>query len=375
MSISTELAEALDQEKGQGVVVFVGSGPSIQAGLPNWRQLLERIARDYRKEKEVKIALDKGKYLDVAQYLSYLKGEQALQEKIVQIIDESSQIPSDLHEMIVSIPFSGIITTNYDLLLSRADKDKYFEFPITYNRKGLRTHLKKRFIFHLHGNIQDHQSIVLSKSGYDCIMLPKSKHVEHFLKSVFHQRVVLFIGYGFGDLDLDLLLLDMMEYDIIDKWSVYALIPSLNGDIDEVQNAVLRHRNINAIPVLDEGDYGYNSILLWLDNLKQAMSDIRYSRSKSLGKTYPPAQLDEITLVLSQSKHKRNLSRAIQETFTRPDLIKLSGSITNGDTLRQLYNLVQTEEIRSFLIRLNQLDRDPALEELLTMFLPDSSDS
>jgi len=56
-----ELLDAFDAGEGQGVVAFVGSGPSCDAGLPNWADLLERVAKDVGLYEKVKPHIRSGK--------------------------------------------------------------------------------------------------------------------------------------------------------------------------------------------------------------------------------------------------------------------------------------------------------------------------
>jgi len=65
---------------------------------------------------DIEASLDDGRFLDVAQYLAGIKTERAIQQKIADVIKDPRIVPGHLQELIVQVPFKGIITTNYDLL-------------------------------------------------------------------------------------------------------------------------------------------------------------------------------------------------------------------------------------------------------------------
>src|SRR5947209_2087608 len=119
--IPIDLLEAFDPNSKQGVVAFVGSGPSCDAGLPSWPELLRRVAAEIELDGEIEHYLNKGEFLKIATFLSNQRSERDIQERVAKQIERASREPSSIHKLIVSLPFAGIITTNYDLLLTVAD--------------------------------------------------------------------------------------------------------------------------------------------------------------------------------------------------------------------------------------------------------------
>src|SRR5258708_2556398 len=182
-----DLLEAFDRHRGSGVVAFVGSGPSCDAGLPNWPELLRRVAVEVGLESEVEERLDKGEFLKVAQFLARERSEKDIQERVVKQIERIERGPSQIHRLLVNLPFVGIVTTNYDLLLTEADSDRNFKPAITHQNTSVRAKLRERFILHLHGHVSDPESIIITRQGYDYIELKDDK-VRQFLASVFQTK-------------------------------------------------------------------------------------------------------------------------------------------------------------------------------------------
>src|SRR5260370_17596170 len=106
-----DLLEAFDRHEGQGVVAFVGSGPSCHAGLPNWPDLLRRVAVEVGLEQEIEKYLDRGEFLKVAEFLARQRSERNIQERVAKQIERSEQGPSSIHKLIVNLPFACIVTT------------------------------------------------------------------------------------------------------------------------------------------------------------------------------------------------------------------------------------------------------------------------
>lgn len=57
--------------------------------------------------------------LSIAQEYEAAFGRQALEERILEMIPDLQYIPSDLHQRLLSLPWSDVFTTNYDTLLER----------------------------------------------------------------------------------------------------------------------------------------------------------------------------------------------------------------------------------------------------------------
>src|SRR5260370_26724955 len=138
MDATIDLIEAFDPRKGEGLVAFVGSGPSCSAGLPSWPELLRQIATEVNLESDVEGYLSRGEFLQVAQFLAEERSEAEIRERVAKRIRQAAKSPSAIHELIVKVPFSGIITTNYDLLLTDADQSRRFNLPVTHESTGLR---------------------------------------------------------------------------------------------------------------------------------------------------------------------------------------------------------------------------------------------
>lgn len=111
MILKTIPAALINEFRNNNVVLFVGAGLSINAGLPSWSELLQLL-----KGNLISDELDDSFYkecdqMQKAQYLYDNVGK-------ITVINEIRTIFSrvkpnyDIHNMLIPIPLKSIITTN-----------------------------------------------------------------------------------------------------------------------------------------------------------------------------------------------------------------------------------------------------------------------
>jgi hypothetical protein len=138
---------------------------------------------------------------------------------------------NDFHRTLVSLPFKGILTTNYDIVLESALSEKEPQFA-SDNYFIVKDNPRKvsefflslddnisyhRRVAHLHGKYDDSESIVLSLKDYiDCYALKPTERESKLLTTApswslprkvlwatLATRAVVFIGFGWNDLYLN----------------------------------------------------------------------------------------------------------------------------------------------------------------------------
>ena len=116
------LLEAFSRNR---VVLLVGSGTSISASLPNWPKLLEGIARSAGLQADIKESvarhLGNEHFLDVADYLRDVLHRSDFHRLLERQLGQDNIHYAKIHSILVNLPTCGVITTNYDRLLDRAD--------------------------------------------------------------------------------------------------------------------------------------------------------------------------------------------------------------------------------------------------------------
>lgn len=185
--------------------VFIGAGISIPVGYPGLQQLLWDMAleADIDELKEKEITDD---WMDDFQTIKDVLGLEQYRECLIRIFDHRTKDTeySPLHLNMLNIPFCAYVTTNYDPCLEFAASNSptpYRGHLFAYPNLPV-VELKGEHIFHLHGYISPGdlgsvKSIVLSRDEYDDAY---EEIVSTFLRTLFRELDVLFIGFGWNDL-------------------------------------------------------------------------------------------------------------------------------------------------------------------------------
>lgn len=199
-------------------VLFCGSGLSAWANLPTWTELLGDIVRrlpeelpDQADSEELDRLLQKGKLLEVADHCKDKLGGRYHEILTRRLRGDTGPIPEP-HQVIVSLPFAGVITTNYDKLLERAysiySVNDGVPRTVTQDDDAMLSTLlfdQRFYILKAHGDIDDPRSMVLTTRDYQQII-----HASPAFSSVFSAilltNAVLFVGYSINDPDFRLLL-------------------------------------------------------------------------------------------------------------------------------------------------------------------------
>lgn len=197
--------------------LYAGAGLSMRAGYPSWSGLLslliEKATSDTiiseEKAKELN-ELAKKKFLLVAQELSDDFGREVFLSEIVNILSVYTRKPTEAHNMLPTIPFSLVITTNYDQLIENAYAKVKGEIPSTYNYQDVSDFSdalwrKNFFILKAHGDISRRSTMILTRKDYRSI-IHASAGYRAVLSAIFTTKTVLFLGVSLTDPETELLL-------------------------------------------------------------------------------------------------------------------------------------------------------------------------
>ena len=215
-SLPRDLVDAL--ASGEAVAV-VGSGPSVEAGLPPWKELLHLMIQECEQQlvgfndaEELRDMVNTGQLMEAAWEWAQLMRGQVYRDFIQRVFRPSGVRPTSTHKLILRLPFSAILTSNYDCLLEQAYMQEHgtVQIPPVYTQRNvaqlarLVSH-RGFFILKVHGHVDDVETIVLTQEDYqDIVHLQPAYRAA--LSTIFATRTAVFIGYGLRDPDLNLLL-------------------------------------------------------------------------------------------------------------------------------------------------------------------------
>ena len=178
-------------------VLFVGAGMSRGAGLPDWTELIDRLAADLHLKPPARFD-----YLDLAQWYAEQFGRDALGKAVHDTFHHACAAlrPTLAHYLLLSLPIRIVITTNYDNLLERA-LAALKRYPLRILRqedvprtgRGPGVHVVK-----LHGDAAHPDEIVLTRDDYD-EFFQRRPAMALLLEGLMLNRTFFFVGYGLKD--------------------------------------------------------------------------------------------------------------------------------------------------------------------------------
>lgn len=184
------------------IVIFVGAGLSTNAGLPNWSKLVENIldgisSKEPKSEKFKKALNDEILTpIEVLTKISQFREEAiSILEEQIRNFDQTKPLP--VHEKLGEIS-NQIITTNYDNLIEKALPN--FEIiSYTNEYKVAKLSNYEKYIFKIHGDIQEPNKCVLFPIEYDNLYTKEEKTSTFELKKIISDKSILFIGFSLSD--------------------------------------------------------------------------------------------------------------------------------------------------------------------------------
>lgn len=184
--------------------LLCGAGLSKAAGLPLWDELLEPQRKELKLSKQ---------FLDLpllAQYYcsNFPGGRERLEDHIFRKIDVPL-VPTQNHYLLTSLSVSEIWTTNYDQLIERADPKlvvRTFDSDVLGDPPAERAVLYK-----MHGDVEimrrdpTARKFVITREDYENYRRTHPRMWAR-LTSLFLTQSILFLGFGFNDPNINLLI-------------------------------------------------------------------------------------------------------------------------------------------------------------------------
>ncbi len=198
-------AEVADAANSGTLVMFVGAGISKLADLPTWEgfasKVLEQLVTaeiiDYRDEHQIKTSGDARKWLSIASIIA----RDAKFSIDYQSIFASKETKSKVYQHLNKCK-CAFVTTNYDKLISPDSLKSLPEKSWRHFKKDdlKTTMLDSQSVVHLHGCIDDPDSMVITTKDY--LNHYSRKNIDVFLEHLFSNKTVLFIGYGMAEIEI-----------------------------------------------------------------------------------------------------------------------------------------------------------------------------
>ncbi|RZM19511.1 MAG: hypothetical protein EOO88_37845 [Pedobacter sp.] len=206
--------------KDNRCAIFIGAGLSRRAKYPSWQELLNiliqaavkrslLVAGSQLHDQLLVHAARSEHALLTAQELSNIFGPALFREELANVFDDNRD-PVLAHELIIKLPFSFALTTNYDRLIENAYVGEKRKMPTVYTYQQTQDFASalwrgNYFIFKAHGDVQTRQTMVITERDYRELIYSAPGY-RAIMSSVFTTKTILFMGASLNDPEMKLLL-------------------------------------------------------------------------------------------------------------------------------------------------------------------------
>jgi hypothetical protein len=279
--------------------VFVGAGASIAAGLPSWQELVAKLASELPFEPDLPGGVfSPHALLNIPQYYEYEFGRRELHKRLEELLSERE--PSRIHNLLAQLPNRLYYTTNFDGLLEDALRDSdrtQIALIADDDEVRYRTDHRGIQVRKLHGTIERHRTIVLTRGDYASLRTHNPLMFET-LRSHLSEYAFLFVGYSLNDPDFTAIFDDVLLTMGDMRQMHYMCIPSVH----ELERQDLRHRGIEAIDLGTWGTPGAptEGLTAFLTELAAETSDITHVKRFFDG----VRRGDEVPIIVSSRTHE-----------------------------------------------------------------------
>jgi hypothetical protein len=163
---------------------------------------------------ELEEYINNGELLLVAEEMREKLGKTGFHDFMMEQFRQSKPKPTSTHQWLPKIPFSAVLTTNYDRLLEKTYEDSYKDASFhmftnkDYPELAMALRSGEPYLLKTHGTIDRIETIVLGTKDYREVMHNNPAY-RQYLRTLFSSKTVLFLGFGLTDPDLNLLLEEM----------------------------------------------------------------------------------------------------------------------------------------------------------------------
>ena len=186
----------------RGAAVLVGAGFSKYADLPApdspnpplWSDLAEAMLHQLYPSKSKNPPRDP---LRLAEEYRTNFGQAALDEFIRTLIADRSWLPGPLHQLLLNLPWSDVLTTNWDTLLERASYDTTRSYEVVLQAGDL-PHVRAPRIIKLHGTIGTSSRFIVAEEDYRTYPTKYAPFVN-LARQIFIENELCLIGFSGDD--------------------------------------------------------------------------------------------------------------------------------------------------------------------------------
>lgn len=200
-----KLASALHQldANQHGAAIMIGAGFSRSAAchvdgekkMPLWYEFSEKLVKELNPNNNVLSFFDP---LRVAEEYRAYFGQAALNDRIRSEIDDDAWRTGVLYQSLLELPWSEVMTTNWDTLLERSAKDIHSPYYTPVTKPSDFTWAPSPRIVKLHGTIGSTDTFIAAQEDYRTYPAKFAPFVN-FARQVFIENELCLLGFSGDD--------------------------------------------------------------------------------------------------------------------------------------------------------------------------------
>lgn|GEM_PF-2823173 len=212
--VNNMIRDILRANEENKLAIFIGAGVSANSGFKSWWQIVNKFNENKKYVDNGNKDYTDEEILKIPQFV--YNEDPELYFKILE--EEYNKLPDATNPIInalLELQPNHIITTNYDRLIEQSIEKQHIYGNTMYedfskysriiNDTGFISAKKPHYYIKMHGDLEDRASIVLKEDDYLEFSTTHSL-VETFVKSLFVNHTILFVGYGLKDNNLKLIM-------------------------------------------------------------------------------------------------------------------------------------------------------------------------
>ncbi|GIN20529.1 SIR2 family NAD-dependent protein deacylase [Siminovitchia fordii] len=239
------LERVIKKIRDNDVVLWVGAGFSLYAGMPSANTLRDLIIRECSEEEKPYF-----ENLSLAEVAStFVDMRNGSRNELHQILQSAIDIePKSIraHQLIADIPqIDLIVTTNYDKLFEEA-YGRDISTIVSDEQLPLAT--KRTQLYKIHGDINRPESIILTSADYTNFFRNQDKPLWNKIKTLLSEKTIVFLGYSLSDQNIDYLFDNVISNIGNFQKQPYLVAPKIPKHV----LSRLGHKKINYIDMTGE---------------------------------------------------------------------------------------------------------------------------
>ena len=326
-----EIKEAINNKR---LAIFIGAGASAIIGCKDWRHLAEKLIEkcfetpksgdsdskciNFKVRESLLQMNDSKKIITICKYI--LEKNNAGNE-FYDEVEKSLEFKSELSEYNIYNELYGLrglfVTTNID----KHFDGKFIESQIVFRQGSFNSNtIDRSKLYHIHGSISEKNSLILTAKEY---LDRYSNDIDFrlFLKKIFTDNVVLFIGYGFNEYEVLDFLVTKSGISIPESPKNFILRPYYSGEetLLEFEENYFAQLGVRVI-AFNKDERGHAQLFYiikeWKTEIIQTSTVLykTFEELRSASNNYDPKEESRILQLITEKPFKFEFLRQLSQS-------------------------------------------------------------